>query len=160
MQEWFTNLSERERWMVSGCAVVVGLALIWVLAVQPLIKTASGLDERVSNKRAQLANLQELAASVQTGGGARPARSRGNESVVVIIDRTTRERQLAGYLKRNQPEGAAGVRLRLEGAPFDAVVSWLGDLNDRYGMQTSSANFDLAGQGRVNASLVITSAGS
>ncbi len=155
MQDWFNSLSQRERWMVAGCAAVVVLALVWVLAVQPVLQHAAGLSERVSSKRAQLASLHELAATIQPGGATGPARAATNESVVVIIDRTTRERQLAGYLKRNQPEGS-GVRLRLEGAPFDAVVTWLGDLQERYGMQTSSANFDIAGQGRVNASLVIS----
>ncbi len=160
MQDWYNSLSQRERWMVTGCAVVVALALFWVLAIQPLAKHADGLDERVSSKRAQLATLQELAAAAQPGIASQSARGGSNESIVVIIDRTTRERQLAGYLKRNQPEGSAGVRLRLEGAPFDAVVSWLGDLQGRYGMQTGSANFDLVGTGRVNASLVIVRGGS
>ena len=90
-------------------------------------------------------------------GATRPVNT--NQSLVVIIDRTTREKQLAGYLKRNQPEGAASVRLRFEGAPFDALASWLGELDNTYGLTAGNANFDRAGPGRVNVSLVLTRGG-
>ena len=36
---------------------------------------------------------------------------------IVLVDRSTRERGLSSYLKRNQPEGNGGVRLRLETPP-------------------------------------------
>ena len=159
--EWLDQMSPRERIMVIGCAAFVVLAALWVFAVQPVIKHSVGLEQRVIDKRAQLANLQELAGQVQpgTGGGQAAALQGGNQSLVVIIDRTTRERQLAGYLKRNQPEGPGSVRIRIEGAPFDAVVAWLGDLNNRYGLKASSANFDRSATGRVNASIVLGRAG-
>lgn len=158
--EWLEQMSPRERIMVIGCAVFVVLAALWVFGVQPVLKHSAGLEQRVTDKRAQLANLQELAGQVRLGGGSAPAAVQGgNQSLVVIIDRTTREKQLAGYLKRNQPEGPGSVRIRIEGAPFDAVVAWLGDLNNRYGMKATSANFDRAGTGRVNASIVLGRAG-
>jgi len=158
MQDWLASMSSRERYMVLGCGAFVVLALVWALAVQPLIKQSSGLEERVAGKRGQLALLHERASQVQiSSGGSRGGVS--SDSIVVIIDRTTREKQLAGYLKRNQPEGAQSVRLRFEGAPFDALVSWLGELSDRYSMTTVNATVDMAGTGRVNASLVVRRAG-
>ena len=158
MQDWLASMSSRERYMVLGCGAFIVLALVWALAVQPLIKQSSGLEERVAGKRGQLALLHERASQVQvSSGGARGVTS--SDSIVVIIDRTTREKQLAGYLKRNQPEGAQSVRLRFEGAPFDALVSWLGELSDRYSMTTVNATVDMAGTGRVNASLVVRRAG-
>lgn len=162
MQDWLNTMSPRERIMVIGCAAFVALALIWIAGLQPLLKHADGLEERVTDKRAQLASLQEQAALVdpnRQSNGPQPGVA-GNQSLVVIIDRTTRERQLAGYLKRNQPEGATSVRLRLEGAPFDDLVHWLGDLDRQYGLKTANANFDRAGIGRVNATLTLTRSGA
>lgn len=161
MRDWFMALSPRERLMVTACAAFVGFAMLWVLGVQPLLKNAAALDTRVSTKRAELANYHELAGQVQQPGSApaRPSVQGRNESIVVIIDRTTRQRQLASYLKRNQPDGE-GVRLRFEGAPFDALVNWLGELQDSYGMTTQNANFDEAGPGRVNVTLVLQRAGA
>ena len=140
MNEWLNSLSARERYMVIGCAAFVLLAVLWTFALQPLVSAGSGVEQRVMQKRAQLAGLQELASRVVTADGANRSVAGSSDSLVVIIDRTTREKQLAGYLKRNQPEGPGSVRLRLEGAPFDALVNWLGQLSDRYGLVTTNAS--------------------
>ena len=78
------------------------------------------------------------------------------KSLVVLIDHSTRERGLGAYLKRNQPEGANGVRLRLENTPFDELAAWLGEVQSRHGLAAVSASFDPSGElGRVNSSLVL-----
>jgi general secretion pathway protein M len=157
VQAWFTHLAPRERIMVVTCGIVIVMALIWSLLIKPVYVGSAELEDRVAQKQAQLASLQELASQINTDGqtGIRT----GSESIVVVIDRTTRSRQLAQYLKRNQPDGNASVRLRFEGAPFDVLVAWLGELKQSYGMTMVTANFDEAGTGRVNCSLVITRAG-
>lgn len=158
VQAWFTQLAPRERIMVVTCGIVIVMALIWSLLIKPVYIGSAELEDRVAQKQAQLASLQELASQINTDGqsGTRTGRS---ESIVVVIDRTTRSRQLAQYLKRNQPDGNTSVRLRFEGAPFDVLVAWLGELKQSYGMTMVTANFDEAGTGRVNCSLVITRAG-
>jgi general secretion pathway protein M len=156
MREWFEQLAPRERIMVSACAAVVVIALIWVLVIQPVLKARVDLVERAASKQTQLVSFQELAAGVNANSGAnRPAANAGG-SIVVIIDKTTRSRQLAQYLKRNQPDGNASVRLRFEGVPFDQLMSLLGELQNSHGMQTSNASFDSVGTGLVNSSLVLT----
>jgi type II secretory pathway component PulM len=114
----------------------------------------------VAEKQVQLASLQELAGQITPAGSSQAGGGQDrNDSIVVVIDRTTRSRQLAQYLKRNQPDGN-NVRLRFEGAPFDVLVAWLGELKQDHGMTMITANFDEAGVGRINCSLVITRAGN
>ena len=142
--------------MVMICGAFIVMALFWTMIVRPLYSGSSQLQEDVAAKQGQLANLQELASQITPGGQVQSAaRQGGNDSIVVIIDRTTRERSLANYLKRNQPEGDAGVRLRFEDAPFDPLVDWLGELSQTYGMLVVSASFDGAGVGRVNCNIVL-----
>jgi len=142
--------------MVAVCGAVVVLALIWTMGIQPLYSGSAQLQEDVTSKQAQLANLQELASRVTSTTPVQArARQGSNDSIVVIIDRTTRDRSLANYLKRNQPEGTSGVRLRFEDAPFDPLVEWLGELSQTYGMITVSASFDESGPGRVNCNIVL-----
>jgi type II secretory pathway component PulM len=52
------------------------------------------------------------------------------------------------------------VRLRFEGAPFDQLMSLLGELENSYGMSPSNASFDSVGPGLVNSSLVLTRNGN
>lgn len=160
MQEWLARLSPRERIMVLACVVFVSIALAWSVAVRPLYQGNASLAERVASKQSQLATFQELAGRIAPGmqGGTEPAFTGTNESIVLLIDRTTRERQLAGFLKRNQPDGTV-VRIRFEGAPFDALVGWLGELRERYGMTIVSATFDASGPGRVNSSIELRHSG-
>ncbi len=159
VREWFEQLAPRERMFVSVCAAFVVLALVWVLAVRPMLSGRAELIDRVDSKQLQLANMQELAARMPARGQSNRPASNSNDSIVVIIDRATRNRQLSQYLKRNQPDGQAGVRLRFENAPFDQLMSLLGELHNNYGMQTSNANFDSVGSGVVNSSLVLTRGG-
>jgi general secretion pathway protein M len=156
MRDWWEQLAPRERIMVSVCGAFIITALIWTMVIRPVYEGSAQLKEDVATKQAQLANFHELASQITPTSQSRPTtRQGGNDSIVVVIDRTTRERSLASYLKRNQPEGDSGVRLRFEGAPFDPLVEWLGELNQAYGMITVSANFDEAGPGRVNCSIVL-----
>lgn len=161
IMDWWQQLAPRERLMVAICGVFILFALFWSLIVRPLYVGGAQLEEQVASKQSQLANLQELASQRMPAlpGGSRPNLSSG-ESIVLVIDQTTRSSALAPYLKRNQPEGTGSVRLRFEGAPFDTLVTWLGELNQKYGMITVSANFDEAGQGRVNCSIVLSRQGS
>jgi general secretion pathway protein M len=157
MLERWQQLAPRERIMVTVCGAFIVLTLFWLLAVQPLYKGTARLAEEVATKQSQLVNFQELAAQVTQDGGSMQAATQlsSTDSIVVIIDKTTRQSTLATYLKRNQPEGDAEVRLRFEGAPFDLLVTWLGELSQQHGLITLSANFDAAGPGRVNCSLVL-----
>jgi general secretion pathway protein M len=160
LQAWFAQLASRERIMVTACAAVSILALIWTFILQPVYIGSADLESRVKEKQAQLASLQELASQIQPGNASQSGENENrNDSIVVVIDRTTRSRQLAQYLKRNQPDGN-NVRLRFEGAPFDILVAWLGELKQNHGMTMVTANFDEAGVGRINCSLVITRAGN
>jgi len=156
IRDWWEQLAPRERIMVMICGAFIVMALFWSMIVRPLYSGSAQLQEDVATKQGQLANLQELASQIQPGApGQTASRQGGNDSIVVIIDRTTRERSLANYLKRNQPEGDSGVRLRFEDAPFDPLVEWLGELSQTYGMIAVSASFDGAGPGRVNCNIVL-----
>jgi general secretion pathway protein M len=161
LQRWY-ELAPRERILVAVCGAFIVFALAWWLLIQPLYKGSARLAEEVAVKQAQLPNFQELAAraGVENGGRTQSAsQTSSSDSIVVVIDKTTRQSGLAAYLKRNQPEGDAEVRLRFEDAPFDLLITWLGELNQQNGMVTLSANFDAAGPGRVNCSLVLRRAG-
>jgi general secretion pathway protein M len=161
-KQWFAQLAPREQVMVAACAAFIVVALIWTMAIQPLFNGGAELAERVAQKQSQLTTLQEMAAQVSRASDGRSgatAMTNSNDSIVVVIDKTTRSRQLAQHLKRNQPDGNNSVRLRFEGAGFDSLVAWLGELKTNYGMTMVTASFDEAGSGRVNCSLVITRAG-
>jgi type II secretory pathway component PulM len=96
------------------------------------------------------------ASEVRTAGYALPADT--GEAPVVLVDRVGREAGLGGALRGTQPN-ATGVRVQLEAAPFDTVISWLDTLDTRYGFALESISLDRgAAPGMVNASVTFTQA--
>jgi general secretion pathway protein M len=160
VREWFEGLSRREKLLVSGAAALVVVAVVVVGAVRPLTVSRQRLSGQLTEKQAVLDDIERVAARVgQVSGSAAPQTSTGSESLVVLIDRTTRSRGLGTYLKRNEPDGTASIRLRFENVPFDDLVGWLVEIQSSSGIGVASANADpAAGAGRVNANLQLTRA--
>ncbi len=161
MKEWFRQLAHRERILVSTAAFLTGVLLIVTLGVRPIIKNTTQGHERVADKRELLSEIDRVAERVgpQTGSN-RQASGAGDQSLVVIVDRTTRSSGLAPYLKRNQPDGTDSIRLRFEDVPFDVVIEWLAEIRLQYGLVTLAANIDTSGSaGRINCNLTLTRGG-
>jgi type II secretory pathway component PulM len=73
---------------------------------------------------------------------------------VALVDRVGREAGLAPALKGSQPSPGGGVRVQLEAAPFDIMITWLATLDARYGLAIESITVDRAARpGVVNANV-------
>jgi type II secretory pathway component PulM len=148
----FAALSERERRMVLAGAVLAPLLLIFGVLL-PLDRSVAHAHDRLLKKRNDLAWMQgaapELAAAPQPPSAA-------GESLLVIVDRSARESGLAGALAGSEPAGPGGLSLRLQKAPFDALIAWLARLAQQNGIRVDSASIDGAGApGLVNAAVVL-----
>ncbi len=156
IREWFDKLAPRERWLVLAAVAFAVVALVYALGLAPLYASRGRAAEQVAEQRSLLSDIEQVARRFGPQGASTGPVVANGESLVVVIDRSTRERGLGTYLKRNQPEGANGVRLRLENAPFDELTSWLADTQGRHGLTAVSASFDPSGEpGRVNSNLVL-----
>ncbi len=92
------------------------------------------------------------APEIRARGGDIPADT--GEAPVVLVDRVGREAGLAGSLRGTQPNTTGGVRVQLEAAPFDTLVTWLDTLDRRYGLAIESITVDRTpAPGLVNASI-------
>ena len=158
-RDWLDNLSARERTLVRAAAVLVGLALLYLVLVLPFTSTSSKMTARVQQKSADLAWMRAQAPQAMAAAGMTQSAGDG-ESLVVIVDRTARQAGLGGALRDQSPSGNAGLRLRMEAAPFDTLVTWLVSLQQQHGVGIESATFDAAGPGLVNATLSLTHAGA
>lgn len=162
MQDWFEQLAPRERLLVIVAGGFLILALIVILGVRPLVANTARTESRVLDQQNLLAELDQVAARLgPQDGSSGAAPTSGAQSLVVVVDRTTRSRGLSSYLKRNQPDGATQIRLRFENAPFDTLVEWLGEVESAHQLTASTANFDRGQEpGRINCNLVLVRAGA
>jgi general secretion pathway protein M len=153
MRAWYTGLAERERRFVNlGAIGVVVLLIIGV--VMPLNSKISQTRQRVETKRSDLAFIQSVLPQLAAAGPATNVAT--PESLVVLIDSSARESGLGKALTNSQPTPDKGLRIRLDRAPFDAMVAWLARLSQQHGVRVESAEIETAGEtGFVNAGLVL-----
>jgi general secretion pathway protein M len=100
------------------------------------------------------------ASAPQAMAAAGVAKAGGGESLVVLVDRTAREAGLGAALRDQSPDGNNGLRLQIEGAPFDTLVTWLANLQQQHGVSIESATIGAAAPGFVNAMLSLKHAGA
>ncbi len=155
LQQFLARLSERERRIVLSGAIAAALLVVLATILQ-LQHSVSAIQQRVERKRDDLSWLRSVAP--QLAGLQSSAPPALHEPLVVLIDRTARDAGLQKSLVGTQPSGDGGLSVRLDQTAFDALVAWLSDLHERYGVRVDSATISPGtGAGTVNASLVLHS---
>ncbi len=151
LRAWYAGLQQREQRVVTIGGVAVAVLILVLGILVPLQSAVSSAVKRNETKRADLAWMQANAPEIRAAGG-QPAADTG-EAPVVLVDRVSREAGLGNALRGTQPNGT-GVRVQLEAAPFDTLVTWLATLDERHGLAIESITVDRAARpGVVNASV-------
>jgi general secretion pathway protein M len=151
---WYAGLQPREQRVVAVGGMAVAVLFLVLGILMPLQSAVSSAVRRNETKRQDLAWMQVNAPEIRAAGGQVPADT--GEAPVVLVDRVAREAGLASALRGTQPSGT-GVRVQLEAAPFDTLVSWLATLDERHGLAIETITVDRTAQpGMVNASITFT----
>jgi len=155
MSDWFDSLQARERLFVMTAAVFLAFAVLYLGIWMPLDRGQKSLSLSVDTWKTALADLRPLKGQLQSSGSGQTT---GREqSLVVIVDNTLRERGLYSALQRSQPTAGNGIRVEFENVAFDDLVLWLGDLSNSYGLQVQSGSFSNPqdSEGRVNSTVTL-----
>jgi general secretion pathway protein M len=153
---WYQTLNERERRFVAvGCAVA---AVVLLVALVSLDRGVSHAAARLAREQRDLAWMQSVAPQLAAAGPAVSAPA-SQRSLIVVVDNSAREAGLGTALTSSEPSAQGGLRVRLDKAPFDALVGWLARLAEQHGVRVESATIDGAGApGLVNAAIVLRAA--
>ena len=157
MKDWFDSLQARERMFVAAAAVFLAIAVLYLGIWTPLERGQKTLSVSVQNWKTALAELRPLKNQLLDSGSGQTQTTGRNQSLVVIIDNTLRERGLYSALQRSQPTSGNGIRVEFENVAFDDLVLWLGDLSLKYGLQVQAGSFSNPqdSTGRVNSTLTL-----
>jgi general secretion pathway protein M len=151
LKAWYAGLETREQRVVGIGAIVLGVLLLFGGLLLPLESAVSTAVKNRDTRRDDLAWMRINAPEVQAGAGTVGADT--GEAPVVLVDRVGREAGLGSALRGTQPSGT-GVRVQLEAAPFDTLISWLANLDQHYGLTIESISVDRAARpGVVNANI-------
>jgi general secretion pathway protein M len=156
MMAWFESLQSREKRFVLAAVGTVTIALLYFGIWRPLDRNHRDLESSVQVWKSATAEIRPLRTTLQNAGVR--TTSGGNDSLVVIVDNTLRQRGLYSSLQRSQPVAQNGIRVEFDNAAFDDLVLWLGDLGQTYGLHLQSGSFSRNASGtagRVNATVTL-----
>lgn len=158
MTGWLSQLDTRELGLLfAGAAIVLAIAvagLVW----WPLQQQRTDLAQRIESQSETLVWMQVARARVLEAREMRPAdqeQADSGPSLLSLIDTGVRAQELASHLRRAEPAGDGGVRLWLEGAPFSTLAHWLESLETRHGVTVAEMRLERAGNGSVDARLLL-----
>ena len=151
LRAWYAGLQERDQRVVLIGAIALGLIVLVGGILLPMQSAVSGAVKAAATKREDLAWMRAHELEIRS---STPPPADTGEAPVVLVDRVGRESGLASALRGTQPNATGGVRVQLEAAPFNAVVTWLDSLDNRYGVAIESITLDRSpAPGIVNANI-------
>lgn len=118
IQAWWDALAARERALVAGAALLVGLALLWWVAVAPALTTLRTADAQHQALDAQLQTMRALQAEAQALQSQPKVRQ---DEALRALEASVKP--LGGTAQLGVVGDRATVTLR--GATADAVAQWL-----------------------------------
>jgi general secretion pathway protein M len=122
LQASLARLSPREQRAVSIAAWVVGLGLIWWLAVAPAWTTLRQAPERHKQLDAQLGHMRRLAATADGLRGQNTTQPLGRDAAMRALELATNT-ALGGTAQLTAQGDRVTITLR--GAPPEALAQWL-----------------------------------
>jgi len=149
------NASERRLLAMGGALLVI--VLLFVMLWLPLEKDLARLRVSVPQDRTQLEHMRALADAVRPMRAKLRTRSAG-ATPLSAVDAMLTAQNLRSAVTHLEADGGNGVRLTLEGVPFNTLVSLLTELQDTQQLVVDSATLDAQTKpGLVNANLRLRS---
>lgn len=143
MKDWYANLDQREKRLISVAAAMLVLLLLYTAVWKPVSGEYHRLGNSITEKEKTLAEMEVLAVQAkQLQRNARNSAHINKGSLLGTIDRTAKSNGLGDALKRVRPEGENKASVSLEGAQFDRVIGWLEKLQRLQGISIVSSSIE------------------
>lgn len=128
MKTYWTQLNERERWMVSLGILCSGLYLLYLVIYLPLVNSVKTQTEQLIEKQSTLTWMRQVQRQHKTLA-ARKALS--NTQLLTLIAKQLRHTSFQNYPYQLQQTGSGDVQLVFKQVPFNAFLMWLWSLHSQ-----------------------------
>lgn len=157
LREIWNGLNASERRLLAMGGALLAIVLLFVMLWLPLEKDLARLRVSVPQDRTQLEHMRALADAVRPLRAKLRTRSAG-ATPLSAVDAMLTAQNLRSAVTHLEADGDSGVRLTLDGVPFNTLVSLLAELQDTQQLVVDSATLDAQTKpGLVNANLRLRS---
>lgn len=136
MNQIFTLLNKynrREQMMLLACALAVAAYLLWLVVLAPIQNKRDQLLVANTASTQALGRVQIMAAQIQQMRAQGNTGSAANISGVIDSSLRANGLNMSGF----QPGANGEVRVRLERAPYEALMQWLYEMEFKQGISVS-----------------------
>lgn len=152
MRDWFEQLKLREQ---ASVLVLAGALLLWLaytLLWSPLEQRRDQLRQQNLAVVESLARVDAMVSELLDLRASGVTRAEQGRNLTALVNRSTQRLNLP--ISRLQPGARGDLQVRLENAPFERLVTWLHELEQREGLLIAELAVTPAGSaGRVNVIL-------
>jgi general secretion pathway protein M len=156
----FEALQPREQLLVAVGGLVAALGLVYLLLWQPFALMRARHAAELDSARSMAARIELIGAQAQQSHPAGAGLVVGHDvSLLAAVDQASKDGVLGKPLSRVNPDGDNQVRVWVEDVQFDAVVRWMDDLQNRYGVHVDNVAVERRPTaGTVNARMALVRA--
>ena len=155
---WWDGLSSREQVMMAVLGALAMILLVSLLIIQPLL----GAHDRARDSYAASMRLYRAveadADTVQALAAAAPASTAPVQSLRAVAGSMALRHDIA--LARMVPGEDGRLTVNIDRAETAAILAWLVDLDQRYGIRAQASTLDRDADGFVSASFVLSRGGA
>ncbi|OQY48401.1 MAG: hypothetical protein DRR08_05490 [Candidatus Parabeggiatoa sp. nov. 2] len=144
MKQWFNQLAPRERRALIIGIVALGGIIIYFMLWEPFTTERTQLENIITSQKATLDWMNETAAEVQqlrSQSKTSSVKTR-KQSLLSLIDKSTRTGALSKANKRIEPKGERQVRVNFKEVSFTELMRWLGQLHNQHQVQVSTITIE------------------
>jgi type II secretory pathway component PulM len=123
------GLQTREQKILRYSVVFLGLLLFYLLIVDPVYSGRDDAEQRLRSAQEAFSVAQRQAFDLKASS-SNPGTSESG-SLLTQVESSAQQQGLRNALRRLQPSGNNQIQVSLEGASYDQLMQWLGNLNQQ-----------------------------
>ena len=146
---WYGALEANERSLVAGLAAFLVLVIVYLGIWSPLADWSHRADAQYQHQMAVLEWMHQKEKEARAAGQRNEGTPESGSLLTVVANSAARS---GVQLLRYQPEGAGGVSVVLQNQPFNTLIAWLSDLEQRDQVTVKQISIDDQSEpGMINA---------
>lgn len=152
----FEQRDVREQRMLLIGAIALAVTVFYLAVWEPISIARAEAARELADARDIAQRIEDIAATRPPQGPSQ-ARSNANSdrSLLARVDQLVRGSALDKAPERMTPDGDDAVRIWFEETPFEGLLRWLADLEQRSDMRLESADIERDGEGTASARLQV-----
>ncbi len=152
MKTYFTNLNSREQKLVLAAIFFVLLYLPYQFIYEPFQASLDNMGVKTNRAIQNISWMKSKAVEVRQLTGAGGSTRKSSQSLLSLIETTSKKSKLNKKLRKVQPAGSTNVKVWLDEVSFDRLMQWLDSLVITHGLSIQDVTVEKQAEtGIVNA---------